>query len=213
MAKLFSAALVAAAACLPLTADAAPKHLFYWEKGAKFNFCTNFRAGHEADGRPLYISQTVHDTKIGPYDASYRWHHEVVGGWEPVYHSIPKPRAWHLGKAGAHLKDGMTYSYGGREYNVKRGAVEGRQYGHDVFCLTHEGLNHRHKFHWVSAFGGMVPEGAISGYNRHEEQKICRAKWSGGLHPGKLLPNQACLIGYGGSEETVEDYEVLVFRP
>lgn len=40
---------------------------------------------------------------------------------------------------------------------------------------------------------------------------VCRANYRGGVHPGKLFQGR-CNIGWGGSEVTLSQYEVLVSR-
>lgn len=42
---------------------------------------------------------------------------------------------------------------------------------------------------------------------------ICRAAYNGGTHPGKLLGNNGCSIGYGGKEILIPQYEVLTGNP
>ena len=68
---------------------------------------------------------------------------------------------------------------------------------------------------WVKARGGKIPAGAIP--HGYEENKtplyVARAKYMGGLHPGKVRPEfKACNIGYDGQEVKVEEYEVFVLE-
>ena len=59
---------------------------------------------------------------------------------------------------------------------------------------------------------GRVAMGAISGGHEAngETLYLCTAPYAGGYHPGKLRPGfGGCNIGYGGSEYTVSEYDVL----
>jgi hypothetical protein len=64
--------------------------------------------------------------------------------------------------------------------------------------------------HWISASGGSVPPGAVSGgYENGHLLFICRTHYGSGVHPGKVVGTN-CNIGYGGKEIAVAQYEVLV---
>ena len=56
------------------------------------NFVQTFPAGHEADGKPLYIAQCAKNYATDNV-------------------------AWNIGKAGVHLHNGMAYSWVGKEYD------------------------------------------------------------------------------------------------
>lgn len=65
---------------------------------------------------------------------------------------------------------------------------------------------------WRAARGGHVPVGAVSAGNESNGDAlfVCRAKYNGGLHPGKVRQAfGACNIGWGGGEHKVNSYEVL----
>tara|TARA_B100001540_G_C15784725_1_gene632698 strand:- start:96 stop:794 length:699 start_codon:yes stop_codon:yes gene_type:complete len=164
-----------------------------WEKSNKHSFCQKFQSGWEADGRKLFSSIAGHGT----------WEFEANvtiledGSVHPGA-GIPRQNvSWHIGKAGVHLKDGMTYSYGGKEKDSKK---------HYVFCPDNPA-----EYHWVAGSNGSYPAKAVNGWHSSENQKVCRANWGGGKHPGKLIPSSgACFIGYGGGEKAVKSYEVLV---
>ena len=66
---------------------------------------------------------------------------------------------------------------------------------------------------WVKACDGNIPKGAvISGKEANGENLyIARARYRGGLHPGKVRPEfGAANIPWGGKEEKVKCYEVFV---
>ncbi len=70
-------------------------------------------------------------------------------------------------------------------------------------------------FIWVPANNGHIPKGAVKGGVEHPPGKqslfVCRAKFNGGTHPGKVRPAfRGCNIGWGGKEHAVRNYEVLV---
>jgi len=68
---------------------------------------------------------------------------------------------------------------------------------------------------WVPATGGNVPANAlIAGYeNNGTPLYIARAIYNGSLVPGKVRPGfSGANIPYGGSEITVNPYEVLVWE-
>lgn len=60
---------------------------------------------------------------------------------------------------------------------------------------------------WVA--GKTAPAGAVGGQENGQPLYVCRARYQGGLHPGKLLSG-SCNIGYGGKEIIVPNFEVLI---
>jgi hypothetical protein len=186
-----------------------------WYFANKHSFNESFPAGREADGRRLFVTQTVHGlgNVIGGGTDLRRLFDLVDGaavgvtiddGGNASPYGSPPPRLdddslWHIGKAGTHLARGVTYSYGGKEYDSTQ---------HFVFAPPDP-----QKYSWVAASNGHVPPQAVAGWNRRERQLVARAAWEGGVHPGKLIPgSRACFIGYGGGEKGISSYEVLVLN-
>ena len=63
---------------------------------------------------------------------------------------------------------------------------------------------------WEPSHNGYVPRGAVSGGKENDTTLyICRVSHGGGTHPGKLV-GESCNIGYGGSEVSHSDYEILI---
>lgn len=180
-----------------------------WQTANRHSFCQNFAAGREADGRPLYVSQFSR-TGINMIGVTITIGEN--GDASPGLISS-QGATWHVGKAGVHLKEGMTYSYGGGEYDASQFSFpQGNQYQHLTFCLTELGMANPGVYSWIPASGGQSFPTAVKGYNTSEGQVVCRAQWAGGVHPGKLIPSSgACYFGYGGGEKAVTSYEVLVF--
>lgn len=186
-----------------------------WKKSNKHSFEQTLRAGHEADGRPLFVTQTMHglgnvvgggSTPRSIFDRLDGAYIGVTidedgnvspdGGQIPT---TPNQNLWHIGKAGVHLARGVTYSYGGAEYDST---------GHYVFAPPDP-----ERYIWVTASNGAIPKDAVAGWNGSERQVVARMQWAGGVHPGKLIPSsRACFIGYGGREKASQSYEVLVRR-
>jgi len=71
------------------------------------------------------------------------------------------------------------------------------------------------KLAWVRlAQGAPRPATAlIAGQEAGQPVSICRAAYQNGIHPGKLLGNNGCSIGYGGREILLPQYEVLTGSP
>lgn len=66
--------------------------------------------------------------------------------------------------------------------------------------------------HWANASNGNIPNNAIQAGAEANGQPlyVCRAWYSGGIHPGKVRPGfRGCNIGYGGSEIEIQTYDVL----
>jgi hypothetical protein len=65
---------------------------------------------------------------------------------------------------------------------------------------------------WATAANGRIPSGALEvGYQDSGPLYVCRVRYRGGLHPGKIASGfSGCNIGYGGREITVRQYEVLM---
>ncbi|KAG8683114.1 hypothetical protein FRC08_014523, partial [Ceratobasidium sp. 394] len=71
--------------------------------------------------------------------------------------------------------------------------------------------------HWVLTHGIQIPQGAFVGGQEHDGTPlyVARAFFEGGVHPGKVSPNfkKGAIIGWGGDEIEVENYEVLIANP
>ena len=95
----------------------------------------------------------------------------------------------HLGKA---VKGQCLIGWGGREVEVRPFEI-----------LVGHGL------HWTRAWGDSVPPGAVGGGHVSDgELFVCRGRHRDGVHPGKLFHGK-CLIGWGGHEVALTNYEVL----
>jgi Protein of unknown function (DUF3421) len=83
--------------------------------------------------------------------------------------------------------------YGGKEYSIQN---------YEVFIGTGK---------WVAATSNNFPSNAIIGGKENDGTLlyIARAKLSNGIHTGKVHKNGQAWIGYGGTEYTIEQYEVL----
>ncbi|XP_055548324.1 natterin-4-like [Wyeomyia smithii] len=71
-------------------------------------------------------------------------------------------------------------------------------------------------FIWVSSSNGRVPKGAVEGGRTASKESlyIGRAHHEGSLTPGKIHPSHGCLyIPFGGSEQLLQHYEVLIWPP
>lgn len=184
---------------------------FEWKEGARHSYCDSaFKAGHESDGRPLHVSQAKHSvTAFGP-SVSADGNSEFGLGF--IFSSS---ESWHIGKAGKHLKEGMVYSYDGKEKDVGSFSLPGgNSYEHHVLCLTEYGKQHIENIRWVPPNTSNIPAGSIRGFNGNERQYVCRVKHNGGYHPGKLIAqNGSCFFGYGGKEIGSKQYEVLTIDP
>ena len=175
------------------------------------SYCDSaFEAGYESDGRPLHVSQAKHTkTAFGP---SLSADGDSELGLGVIYHST---ESWHIGKAGKHLKEGMTYSYAGKEKNIGSFSLPGgNSYKHHVLCLTKHGKQNIDNVRWVPANKSNIPAGAIRGFSGNERQYVCRVEYKGGYHPGKLIAqNGSCFFGYGGKEVASKSYQVLTVNP
>jgi len=66
---------------------------------------------------------------------------------------------------------------------------------------------------WAAARNGQVPGGAVRGGGEGGRTLyVCRARYSGGIHPGKLV-GRNCNIGWGGKEIALSSYEVAIDPP
>lgn len=91
---------------------------------------------------------------------------------------------------------GCNIGWGGGEHKVSQ---------YEVYTSTQS-------YGWVSASGGSIPAGAvIAGKESNGDPLfVCRAKYNGGTHPGKIRNAfGGCNIGWGGEEHKVISYEVL----
>jgi hypothetical protein len=61
---------------------------------------------------------------------------------------------------------------------------------------------------WIS--NGPVPANAVQGgYENGKPVYVCRGRYAGGIHPGKLV-GERCYIGYSGREVALDNYQILV---
>lgn len=82
--------------------------------------------------------------------------------------------------------------------------------GDEISLSQYQVLVSRQSLGWVSASFGSVPQNAVNGGYQHDQQLyICQAEYMGGMHPGKVVGN-ACNIGWGGREISINYYNVLV---
>jgi hypothetical protein len=64
-------------------------------------------------------------------------------------------------------------------------------------------------FRWVKATGAIPANAVIGGSEPGRRLPICRAAYTRGVHPGKVVAGK-CNIGWGGKEVVLTSYEVLV---
>jgi hypothetical protein len=65
--------------------------------------------------------------------------------------------------------------------------------------------------HWEAASSGQLTANPYQGGTDADGAPlyVCRAKYDGGLQPGKLKQGAGCYIAYAGNETLLNDYEVL----
>ena len=71
-----------------------------------------------------------------------------------------------------------------------------------------------HGLKWKSASNGHVPDSAMIAGREADGQVlfVCRAKYNGGTHPGKIRAEfKGCNIPWGGREIAIRKYEVLTW--
>lgn len=71
------------------------------------------------------------------------------------------------------------------------------------------------KLAWLPGAKGTPAPAAtmVAGQEAGNPVGICRAPYNNGMHPGKLLGDNGCSIGYGGREVLIPKYEVLTGTP
>jgi hypothetical protein len=126
----------------------------------------------------------------------------IVGGQESSGETLYVCRAIfgnaeHGGKVGR-LLGGCSIGYGGKEETLR----------------DYEVLVERRPSTWVTERDGNIPEHAVPvGKELGVQMFVCRGRIENGLHSGKIKPEfHACYIGFGGREEAINPYEVLVTR-
>jgi hypothetical protein len=125
----------------------------------------------------------------------------VVGGQERTGETLYVCRAnFNNAAHGGKVRNGFrgcNIGYGGREEEVP----------------NYEVLVERRP-RWVAARDGNIPADAVPiGQESGIELFVCRGRFQNGIHSGKIQPAfRACNIGFGGKEETINPYEVLVTR-
>ncbi len=209
---MLCSARVLALSCASLTltfsalASAKPRTkrpiLLEWRPAHGKDMCRNFQAGREQDGAPLYVSQTY--LPEAPSSVP------IKDDGRPVWGDISGN--WYLGKAGPHLRGGMAYAYDGIEKELSR--KDSPKSLHYVLCWTKYGrkmvFNERARVRWVAARPEAIHDQAIRGFNWAEKHMVCRAKFKGGVHPGRVEHYGACQISWGGREYRIKNFEVPV---
>lgn len=121
----------------------------------------------------------------------------VVGGSQPV------PRAT-LYICRANYRGGV---HPGKLYHGRCNIGWG---GEEISLTQYQVLTSRVSLGWVADSFGGIPTNAIAGGYQHDGPLyICQARFHGGLHPGKVV-GENCNIGWGGREEIIPHYNVLV---
>ncbi|OCF43636.1 hypothetical protein I317_02528 [Kwoniella heveanensis CBS 569] len=120
-------------------------------------------------------------------------------------------RAWweggvHLGKAGHHLNNGASISYGGAEIGLDT---------YEVLCGP---LNEPYLVKWMTYRHGEIAK--VEGWQPVEGGRekdgtallLAKGEYENGQHPGKCLINDdhAC-VGYGGGELWVRPFSILAY--
>ncbi|WVR08568.1 hypothetical protein IAU60_005623 [Kwoniella sp. DSM 27419] len=120
-------------------------------------------------------------------------------------------RAWweggiHLGKAGHHLVNGASISYGGSEKSLET---------YEVLCGN---MNEPYLVKWMTYRHGELAK--VEGWQPVEGGRekdgsallLAKGEYENGQHPGKCLINDdhAC-VGYGGGELWVRPFAVLAY--
>lgn len=81
--------------------------------------------------------------------------------------------------------------------------------GREIVLDHYQVLTSYSSLHWVRTGYGDIPPGAVQGGYQHDGPLyICRTKYQGGLHIGKVI-KENCNIGWGGREITIPIYDVL----
>jgi len=131
--------------------------------------------GREADGTLLYAART--------------W---LEGGL-------------HLGKAGRHLRNSASVSYGGAELSLDIYEVLcGRADPNVIKWMTYSHGEHALVDGWQPVEGGRESDGRAL--------LVAKGEYEHGEHPGKCLINDdhVC-VGYGGGELWVRPFQVLAY--
>jgi len=122
-----------------------------------------------------------------------------VGGFEPNRQLYICQAYYMDGVHPGKFIDGLTggtchIGYGGQEIVI-----------HDRYrILVGRGLG------WMYAANGYVPRNAVVGGSEDGHPLyVCRANYSGGKHPGKII-GKHCMFGYAGVEIMQSYYEVLI---
>jgi hypothetical protein len=120
----------------------------------------------------------------------------VVGGFQPSPRSV-------LYVCRAHYNGGV---HPGKLYEGQCNIGWG---GEEVVLREFEVLKSYEPLHWVR-FRHEVPRHVVrAGYGDDDELFICRAKYHGGIHPGKFYKGN-CNIGWGGKEVVIPGgFEIL----
>lgn len=141
----------------------------------------------------LLMSMMATATTPGQWGPSFMMSFANTYGWEPG-------RQLYVCKAEAHggmhpgkvVGEGCNIGYGGREevypdFEVYMGPGK-----------------------WVPKYEGLTSMNAVEGgYEPGRNLMVCLAQAHGGWHPGKVVAGN-CNIGYGGFEEVIPDFRVLV---
>lgn len=141
-----------------------------------------------------------------------------IGSWEQcsAYDALPEG-AIHAG----HDADGAEI-YVGRAFHegdlLPAKVLPSKQVayiaygGQEIATHNYEVLCHGH-VEWVSSGHGDVPPNAVHGGHTSSGEPlfIGRANFAGSLTPGKVHPSHGSLyIPFGGREEIVKEYEILI---
>ena len=140
----------------------------------------------------------------------------VQAQWERVHRSVTPSGAFRGGNEadGSPLYVARTHHEGGVHIGkARQNAAEAFiPYGGEELIVDNYEV-YVGKGKWLSISNGRFPKGAVVGGNENDGSYlyVVRAYIGGGWHIGKARENaREAFIPYGGKEELVTDYQVLV---
>jgi len=105
-----------------------------------------------------------------------------------------------------------SYKKGIHPGKVHRGKCYIGYGGKEIVLRSFEVLSKRgrgNKFTWVKLRQARGKRKVIGGKEKNRSLAICRGRYKGGVHPGKLI-RKKCNFGYWGKEIVLRKFEVLI---
>ena len=189
-----------------VTPPAPPEHEHRHQDRFSFGFGID-------DSHIAYSNDTAY-TSVEIVSGHRHHHHRTPLQWVDIMHGQPLPPGAVIGGNQASPPYNLFVCRGEYQDSVYPGKLIAgycniSAEGEEVALPEYQVLVSHGPLGWVPASYGQIPMNAVAGgYERNDTLYICKARFHGGYHTGKVV-GQSCIISWSGREMAIPHYQVL----